>query len=215
MKRFLLLSALLSSALLAGTSDPGAPLIAADEAYAKAARDQGEWTATRAVVVPQSELFTPGRVRTLEFGKGLADPEVAGSWKPDHAWISCDGTAGVTFGSWKIKGTKLKGSYESVWVLMADGSYRVLLRRGGTHPRRLLSRPGRKGMRASCTGKPFIAIQAPAEGDDLKFGASTDNSLDWTSLVTAQGEVQIAVRIWDGRDFVPVLEDVAPAPRPR
>ena len=65
--------------------------------------------------------------------------------------------------------------------------------------------------RVPCTGKPFIAIRAPAEGDGLKFGASHDNSLGWTSLVTKQGEVQIVMRIWDGTDFVPVLEDVAPA----
>ncbi|MGB7656298.1 MAG: hypothetical protein WBL74_12525 [Novosphingobium sp.] len=215
MKRLVLLSVALSSTLLAGSSDPGAPLVAADEAFSKESQRDGNWTAARRMALPESETFAPGRVKVLEFGKSMPDPPFTQSWKPEQVWISCDGTAGITFGSWKIAGTRYKGTYESVWGRMANGSYRVLLRRGGMEPRKLLSRPGRKGMRAACTGKPFIAIQAPAEGDDFKFGTSNDNSLNWTSLVTKPGEVQIVVRIWDGKDFVTVLEDVAPAPAPR
>lgn len=210
--RLVLLALLVPGALLAGKSDPGAALISADEAYSKESQRDGSWTAARRMALPESETFAPGRVKVLEFGKDMPDPPLTQSWKPAHAWVSCDGTAGVTFGTWKIAGTDLKGSYESVWGRTAIGSYRVLLRRSGTEPRNLLSRPGRKGMRAACTGKPFIAIRAPAEGDDLKFGASNDSSLNWTSLVTKQGEVHIVVRIWDGEDFVQVLEDVAPAP---
>lgn len=215
MKRFLLLTLALPTALLAGKSDPGAVLVAADEAFSREAQRDGNWTAARRMALPQSETFAPGRVKVLEFGKDMADPPFKQSWKPDHVWISCDGTAGITFGSWKIEGSNLKGSYESVWGQMADGSYRVLLRRGGFERRKLHSRPGRNGMRATCTGKPFMAIQAPAEGDDFKFGSSNDMTINWTSLVTKPGEVQIVVRIWNGDDFVPVLEDVAPAPAPR
>ena len=207
----MLLALAVPGALLAGKSDSGAALVSADEAYSKDSQRAGNWTAARRMALPESETFAPGRVKVLEFGKNMPDPPFTQSWKPAHVWISCDGTAGITFGSWTIVGSNLKGSYESVWAQMADGGYRVLLRRGGTEPRKLHSRPGRKGLRAACTGKPFIAIRAPAEGDDFKFGASNDGSLNWTSVVTKQGEVQIVVRIWDGKDFAPVLEDVAPA----
>lgn len=215
MKRFLLITLALPSVLLAGKSDPGAPLVAADEAYSKEAVRDGNWTAARRMALPESETFAPRRIKVLELGKNKSDPPLTQSWKPEQAWISCDGSAGITYGSWKIEGTSLKGSYESVWGRMANGTYRELMRRGGTETRKLFSRPGRKGMRASCTGKPFIAMTAPAEGDDFKFGASNDMTLNWTSLVTKAGDVKITVNAWDGTQFVTVLEDVAPAPLSR
>ena len=87
------------------------------------------------MALPESETFAPARVKVLEFGKDRADPRFAQSWKPAHVWISCDGTAGIAIGTGKINQTDLKGSYESVWGRMADGSYRVVLRRGGMEPR--------------------------------------------------------------------------------
>ena len=215
MKRIFLLALALPTALLAGKADPGAALIAADDAYARAASEDGEWTATRAVSLPQSEMFVPERVKILEFGKDRPDSEAATRWRAEQAWISCDGTAGVTFGRWSLPGTNLKGWYEAVWGQMRDGSYRMLLRKAGSEPRKVRFKNGRKGVRAACTGKPFLAVVAPAEGDDFKFGASNDMTLTWSSLVTGSGEVQIAVRLWDGQDFQSVLEHVAPAPASR
>lgn len=209
----MLLALALPSALLAGKSDPGAPLVAADEAFSRESGRDGNWTAARRMALPESETFAPGRVKVLEFGKDRADPPFDQSWQPADAWISCDGTAGITFGSWKIEGSSWKGWYESVWGRMADASYRVLLRRGGFEQRKLLSRPGRKGMRAACTGKPPpLPILAPDVGTDLKIGASHDQTLIWSSAVSDKGRVRIVISLWDGKVFQPVLEDVAPAP---
>jgi hypothetical protein len=205
MKRFLLIGLAVPTALLAGKSDPGAPLVAADDAFSKAG---GNWGAISAFSLNQTEFLTPRRVRAL----GVETGNNRKFNKAEQAWISCDGTAGVTYGTWQLDRTTIRGWYQTVWARIGDGSYRMLLKHSADSKSRLFSRPGRKGMRAACTGKPFIAIQAPAEGDDFKFGASNDNSLNWTSLVTKQGDVQIVVRIWDGQDFVPVLEDVAHAP---
>lgn len=216
MKRFVLLALAVPTALLAGKSDPGAPLVAADETYSKASQRNGAWTAVRQVALPESETFVPHRVKVLEFGKDLPDPPFTQSWKPEHAWISCDGTAGVTFGSWKIDGHPIKGWYESVWVRMKDGSYRVLLRRGGRETRKLHSRPGRKGIRAVCGGKaPPLPLVAPDVGTDFKLGASHDQTLIWSSAVSQGGAVRVVISLWDGKVHVPILEDVAPAPQPR
>lgn len=215
MKRIFLITLAVPAALLAGKSDPGAPLVAADEAYAKAAHLDGEWPATRAFSLPQSEMFVPERVKVLEFGKDRSDSEAATRWRAEQAWISCDGSIGVTFGRWNLPGSRLRGWYQTIWARLTDGSYRLYLKHGGGNPRKLHSKPGRKGMRAACSGKPSLPITAPAIGTDYKLGASKDQTLIWSSAVTAKGSVQIRISLWDGTRHVPVLEDVAPAPAPR
>lgn len=216
-KRLALLALVLPGALLAGKANPGAPLIAADLAYADMARTDGEWTATRAVSLPQTEVFTPWRRAVLELGKGQRDPSIPMRWKPEQAWISCDGTAGVTFGTWhRPDGQITRGWYEKVWVKMRSGEYKLLLNHGGNAPRRMTTKPGRKGQRAACGGNPPpLPIVAPAEGTDFKLGASHDQTLIWSSAVSPKGEVRIVISLWNGKTFDPVLEDVAPAPNPR
>lgn len=210
--RALLLTALIFASSPLQAQPPGAALVAADDGYAALARRSGEWTATRAVSVPQSEFFVPRRVKVLEFGKGLPDPKVATRWRAQQAWIACDGSVGVTFGRWAIPGTSQRGWYEAVWALTGGGAYKLLLRHGGPFERRLHSRPGRKGLRAVCGGHPPpLPIVAPAAGTDFKMGAARDQTLIWSSGVNAQGEVRIAISLWNGTTHVPVLEDVAPA----
>ena len=212
MKRLALLGVLVPAVLLAKSDQPGAALVAADEAFAKMARNQGEWTAFRSFAGPRSEMFAPRRVLVSEFGKGLPDPKVATRWRPEQAWISCDATVGVTFGRWSLPGSKMHGWYETVWAKMRDGSYKMLLRHAWDVPRQLLAKPGRKGARGACTGKPGLPIVAPDVGTDFKFGASYDQTLIWSSAVSAQSEVRIVVSLWDGTRHVPVLVDPAPNP---
>ena len=211
MKRLLLGALVLPGALLASTDDqPGAPLIAADRAFAKAAQSTGEWTATRAFSAPRAEMFVPQRVQTSVFGQDRPDPAVATRWAPEQVWIACDGSAGVTMGRWSLSGTREHGWYEAVWAQLRDGSYKLLLRHGGPAQRQLLSRPGRKGARATCTGQPGLPITAPDVGTDFKFGASHDQTLIWSSAVSPKGDVRVVVSLWDGTRHVPVLIDPAP-----
>lgn len=215
MKRILLIALALPSALLAGKADPGAPLIAADRAYDRDIQASGEWAAASHFYLPEGESLVPQRVKVIEFGKGRADPPPR-RIKPEQAWISCDGTVGVTYGTWRAPKLGLGGWYESVWARLKDGSYKILLRRASTDTPRLLSKPGRKGMRAACGGNPPpLPIVAPDVGVDFKMGASHDQTLIWSSAVTREGAVRIVISLWNGKTFVPVLEDVAPAPAAR
>lgn len=201
---------------LAGSGGPGAPVVAADRAFAQAMQRQGEWTAFRAASLPQSEMFVPQRVKVLEFGKDRPDPPRATRWNVEQAWISCDGTVGVSYGRWSLPGSSQRGWYEAIWVQLRGGQYRLLLHRAGAEPRKLSSHPGLKGMRAACSGgaMPF-PIAAPDVGTDLKLGASHDQTLTWSSAVNREGALRIVVTLWDGARHTTVLEDVAPAPAPR
>lgn len=212
MRRLALIALLLPAGLLAKADGPGAPLVAADEAYTRAIQRDGTWAAARAFALPQSEMFIPKRVRTLEYGKDLPEPPYKTNSRTEQAWISCDSSVGVTLSRWKIAKYGLQGWVEVVWARMSDGSYRILLQQAGTLPRKLFSHPGRKGARAACAGKPPpLPIMAPAVGTDFKLGASYDQTMIWSSAVTEQGEVRIVVSLWNGTVHEPVLEDVAPA----
>jgi hypothetical protein len=210
--RALLLTALILVSSPLRAQPPGAEVVVADDGYAALARRSGEWTATRAVSVPQTEMFVPRRVKVLEFGKGQPDPKVATRWRAQQAWIACDGSVGVTFGRWAIPGTRQRGWYEAIWGLTGQGTYKLLLRHAGPVERHLDSRPGRRGLRAACGGHPPpLPIVAPGVGTDFRMGASRDQTLIWSSGVNAQGDVRIAISLWNGTTHVPVLEDVAPA----
>ena len=208
-KRCLFLALVFPAALLAGKSAPGAALIAADEAYDHDVQVNGEWAAAFHLALPESETFVPQRVKVLELGEGRSDPP-SRRFVPEQAWISCDGTAGVTYGRWRLPKTEYRGFYEAVWDKLQNGSFKVLLRRGGTEARALYSKPGRKGARATCTGQPGLPITAPDIGTDFKFGASHDQTLIWSSAVSPKGDVRVVVSLWDGTRHVPVLIDPAP-----
>ena len=217
-KPLLLLVALLPGTALAAPdrpgAGPGAEVIAADRAYAALAQAQGERAATRAVSAPHAEVFAPRRIAVQALGQALPAPRLAARWSPDHAWLSCDGTAGITYGRWSPPGTTQRGWYEAVWVQLRSGGYKLLLRHTGTAAPKLLSKPGTKGARAACSGRPGLPISAPAEGTDFKFGASRDQTLIWSSAVDRAGAVTITAARWDGTRHVPVLIGLQANARP-
>ena len=92
---------------------------------------------------------------------------------------------------------------------LRSGGYKLLLRHTSTAAPKLLSKPGTKGQRAQCSGRPGLPIGAPAEGTDLKFGASRDQTLIWSSAVDRAGAVTVTAAQWDGTRHVPVLIDSA------
>ncbi|MEY4952434.1 MAG: hypothetical protein RL299_858 [Pseudomonadota bacterium] len=204
-----------AEALLAETDRPGEGPIAADMAFCELAQSSGEWTALRTVSLPLSEIFVPERVKVLEYGADQPDPPVPTRWKPEQAWVSADSSIAVTFGQWWLPGVRERGWYEAVWAKLRDGSYRVLLRSAGSEARKLHSRPGLRGQRAASGGLPVLPTIAPAAGADHKLEHSHDQTLIWTSSVGNEGDLSIAVWLWDGEQHQLVMESVAPALPPR
>lgn len=95
-------------------------LIAADIAFARLAREKGQWTAFRETADDAAEMFEGKRVLAKAALKDRADPPAPVRWAPQSAWISCDGTAGLTFGAWQgaAGGT---GEYVTVWQRQFKG----------------------------------------------------------------------------------------------
>ncbi len=103
--------------------DPGL-VAAADVAFARMARDEGQWTAFRRFAAPGAVIHgRNGPVPIETYIAGRADPEVSNAWTPNTIWASCDGTLAITFGRFQVPDGDV-GSYVTVWELQPDRSYK-------------------------------------------------------------------------------------------
>ena len=103
-------------------------LIAAESAFARLAREKGQWTAFADTAAETAEMFVPQRVLAKVWLKGRANPPVPVQWQPSAVWISCDGGAGVTFGAVQGGGN---GWFSTVWERQKKGAYKWVLDQGG------------------------------------------------------------------------------------
>ncbi len=103
--------------------EPGR-VAAVDFAFAKMAREEGQWTAFRAYAASDAVMDAPrGYAPVAEVLEGLADPAEPIRWAPTDVWSSCDGTLAVSLGRF-IRPNGLVGDYVTVWELQPDNSYK-------------------------------------------------------------------------------------------
>lgn len=126
-------------------------LIAAESAFARLAREKGQWTAFAATAAETAEMFVPQRVLAKAWLKGRANPPVPVQWQPSAVWISCDGSAGVTFGSYSGEDT---GWFSTVWQRQKKGEYKWLLDQGGALNEPLAGADFIVGKVAPCLPRP-------------------------------------------------------------
>ena len=111
-------------------AEPG-KVVAADIALARAALDEGQWTAFRRFAAPGAQLDEgrgPADAATVLSTR--ADPPQPLRWAVREVWSSCDGTLAASFGRWRDAG--IVGNYLTIWQRQGDGSYRWLYRSGST-----------------------------------------------------------------------------------
>lgn len=172
-----------------GWADPG-DVISAEIAFARLAREKGQWTAFRATAAKGAQQFAPGPVRAAEFLKGRKDPAVAVNWQPHAVWMACDGSYAVTRGAWQ-DGDRT-GWFMTVWQRQARGDYRWVLEQGGYLAVPLATPEFLTAKVADCptpsrvdNGKPASTPQPPPA--DWLSGRSTDGSLGWSTELAADG----------------------------
>lgn len=241
MKRLLLLA--LAAPAIAMAQSSGAPtsvpravtpagnpsaLIAAESAFARAAREKGQWTAFAATAAETAELFVPERVLAKVWLKGRANPANPVQWQPSAVWISCDGSAGVTFGAFHGNG---EGWFSTVWQRQKKGGYKWLLDQGGKLTKPLAGADFITGKVAECLPRPrrdplvedapppprndappperplagpIPPLAAPA-GADSKDGRSADGTLAWRSTVLPGGTRLWTVWMWQDGKMAEVL----------
>lgn len=185
-------------------------LIAAEIAFARMAKEKGQWTAFRETVAPNAMMFVPLRVNAADWLKDRADPPKAVTWQAHRVWMSCDGSAGATHGAWQGPDGSM-GYFTTVWLRQPDGKYKWVLDHGVPSNNPPVPGDMIDARVASCEGKASAPISAPAIGEDKRAGLARDQSMQWVSTVHGDQSRTIEIRLWNGTGFETVHRDAVTA----
>lgn len=110
-------------AYLGDAAEPSG-VIATDIAFARAAREDGQWTAFREFAAEGALIHVSGgTVSAASWLARQANPKVPVQWTPTALWASCDGHTTITHGTSRNPDGSW-GYYVTVWERQRDRSYR-------------------------------------------------------------------------------------------
>lgn len=120
-----------------------APLVEAERRFCLDVVNEGMRDGFLGHFDDEGVLYRPGPVPAVAWLKARAPSPITLAWHPELAAISADGDLGFTSGPWKAYGPgeiepAATGTYLTVWGRAADGSYKVLIDHGISHPPREL-----------------------------------------------------------------------------
>lgn len=110
---------------LAGAPGQAQPsrIVAREIAFARMAREQGQWTAFSAFAAPGALIHgRDGPIDAKQWLTARANPPQAVQWDPRSVWMSCDGAMAVSQGRFREPGGTV-GNYVTVWALQRDGEF--------------------------------------------------------------------------------------------
>lgn len=199
-----------------GTANPSA-LVAAEIAFARMAREKGQWTAFREYADDDAVMFTPRAVYAKDWLGGRKDPAAPVQWQAHQVWMSCDGTLGVTKGAWQQPDGST-GYFTTIWKKFKKGKYRWVLDQGDALAEPLTEPDMLSASVADCGERPGAPLPEGAivvqEKSGLAaqqgFGRSDDGTLAWSYDVAPDNSRTVSVSLRKGGEMRQVLSlDVA------
>lgn len=195
-----------------GEAQPG-KVVAAEVAYARTAREQGQYTAAGLFAAPGALYHGrngPVSAATLLSNIG-SDPETTVIWGPKAVVISCDATVAVSQGRYQ-DADGIVGNYVTVWKRQPDREYRWFYDVAGPDVPQPIKREEEEleegaiivtaidaveGLIADCP-KPGSPIPPPPalpikDGVEGRAELSPDGTLRWRWEHRADGTKYIAV----------------------
>jgi hypothetical protein len=219
---------------LAGAPGAAQPstIVAVEIAFARDARELGQWTAFAQYAAPGAMLH--GRNGPFPIAPWLAsqsNPPEAVTWKARTVVMSCDGAVAVSQGRLREPDGTV-GNFVTVWERQPDGQYRYVFDVGGADvpqppPKaEVAAQPGDivvteidaiQGLVATCPrgGAPVPPPPAIALGEDGKTEAhlSRDTTLRWRWEHRADGTRTIlAEYFYQGRWLTGIEQSLVPTP---
>ena len=159
---------------LAPVANPSA-VIATELAFARAAREQGQWTAFRQFATDNALLFgTNGAFEAQPWLKKQADPAQAVVWQPFAVWSSCDGSLAATSGGYR-EPEGATGNFYTVWERQDNGTYKWIFDFGIPTPLAPAEPDSISASIANCK----LADKAVAADPALSLRYSADKTLAW------------------------------------
>jgi hypothetical protein len=205
-----------------GTANPSA-LVAAEIAFARTAREKGQWKAFDEFADDEAVMFVPEPVRARDWLSGRKEPAAPVQWQASQVWMSCDGTLGVTKGGWQQPDGSV-GYFTTIWQRRKKGDYRWVLDQGDTLPPSQAvpnsdtlsasvadcARPGERSEPEALVVEGKAPKTAP--GMDGK-GRSKDGTLRWSYHVNADHSRSLSVSLLKNGTMTEVLRSDVAAPK--
>lgn len=187
--------------------DPSS-VIAAEIAFARMAREKGQWTAFRATAADDAVMFVPQKVLAKEWLKGRADPPAPVAWSPSIVYVSCDGNLAASTGNW-TRPDGSAGYFTTLWRRDKKGAWRWILDHGDTLASPRAAPEFLTGKVATCKHdqRPDGPPPGGKPGKDGAAAPPPDDSLTWTAETGADGSRTVMVRMWNGSGYDAVIED--------
>ena len=191
-------------------ADPAA-VVAAELAFARAAQEDGQWTAFAEYAAKEAVLFVPQPVNAQDWLKGRANPPQAVRWQPHQVWSSCDGSLAVTKGAWQRPDGSV-GYFTTVWQRLEKkkAEYRWVLDQGDALAEPLAAAEMIEAKVADCPSpmrRAVAATQPPqctAQGCS-GGGRSDDGTLDYRYTTEPNGARTLRVTLLAGESMAQVL----------
>lgn len=205
-------------------ANPG-EIVAVELAFARLAKEKGQWTAFAENAAPEAMMFVPEPVRAQQWLKGRANPAKSVEWEPYAVWSSCDGSLAVTKGPWTGANGSV-GYFTTIWQRQEKGGFKWVLDQGDGLDKALEEPDLLPADIADCPqrgtvprpvgkdGKPLkrgrYAV-APVASDGLS-GTSYDGSLSWQMTVGPDKSRELRVLLRKGGAMKEVLTSKVAAP---
>jgi len=176
-------------------AQPG-EVVATELAFARMAREEGQWSAFAEYAADDAVMFVPEPVNAKEWLKGRANPAKSVEWEPYQVWSSCDGSLAVTKGAWQRPDGSV-GYFTTVWERQEKGDYKWVLDMGDTlelplkEPDMIGAEVADCGDAEVAEGVGFREQPLVSRGD----GASRDNTLsfDWAAYEDASVDLSVSM----------------------
>ncbi len=193
--------------LLRPIAEPG-QVVAAEFAFARAAQEDGQWTAYADLAAEDAVLFVPQPVNAKQWLKGRGNPPQAMTWRPHRVWSSCDGSLAVAQGVSRLPDGSA-GYFTTVWQRQENGAYKWTMRGGGRLEAPMDEPEMVQTEVATCAPRPAPSASDTDAGGP--GGASRDRTLSWSAQVAPDGSRIFSLLMWDGEERNEVLhQEVAP-----
>lgn len=166
-------------AFLGSTAAPST-VIAAELAFARLARERGQWTAFRETATDDALWPSPGWVNVKADLKGTPDPAQPIVWEPDRVVLSCDGSFALSTGPATYpNGSKTR--FATIWQRQDDGRYKWVLDQGFDLEAGYAKPDLIGGQVADCGERRRGPPPRARRGLAWHSGESDDGSLAWTT----------------------------------
>ncbi len=204
------------SSLSALAASAGAPadlrsLVEAERAFSRLSVEKGIRTAFLANLAPDSIVFRPLPVSGRKVYEESPEAAAKLTWRPTFADIARAGDLGYTTGPYELvpggRGAAAPqyGHYVTVWRIQPDGSWKVVIDVGNSHPRPAAEAPD---LKFDEVWMPTPPQAAPDPGAVRSALLAVDWALSAAAAKTGLPEVLSAVYADDVRVYRPDMEPI-------